>query len=291
MTSVRRIIVLAVFAAAVGMIAGCGSNSSSTPPPPPTAPTNLAASAGNGVVGLTWTAVSGAASYDVYRGTATGALSTKTTVTTGIAGTSYDDATAANGTTYYYEVTAVNAGGESGGSNEATATPQANLPPAVPTGFTATAGDDMVALSWNAVPGATGYNVYRGTATGTLSSKATVTTGITAVNYNDTNVVDGTPYYYQVTAVNANGESSGSSEQNATPTEPLTLAMVTTSCTACHGLTVNNTVLLASSHSYTVTGRSAADWLTCVDTMVGIGAQLATGKTDQQYADFLAALP
>src|SRR5262249_59502957 len=53
---------------------------------------------------------------------------------------------------YFYEVTATNAQGEFGPSNEATATP--------------TAGNQTNNLSGAAVSGATGYNVYRGTSSG-----------------------------------------------------------------------------------------------------------------------------
>lgn len=73
------------------------------------------------------------------------------------------------------------------------------------------------------------------------------------------------------------------------PTPTLTLTQVKASCTSCHGLTVNTTVL--KSGGYTVTGRTAAAWLSTVNTMVGFGAQLATGTTAQDYANFLAALP
>ena len=55
-------------------------------------------------------------------------------------GTSFTDSTAANGTAYFYVVTASNAGGESGDSNEAPATP--SLP--APTGVVATAGNAQV---------------------------------------------------------------------------------------------------------------------------------------------------
>jgi hypothetical protein len=43
--------------------------------------------------------------------------------------TSYSDTTVTNGVTYYYVVSAVNAGGESAQSGEATAHPVSNLPP------------------------------------------------------------------------------------------------------------------------------------------------------------------
>src|SRR5512143_2013800 len=104
---------------------GCsGGGGSSTPPPtPPSAPTNLVATAGNSTVGLIWTAVSGAASYNVYRGSATGVLGTKTKIATGLLNAAFDDSTVTNGTTFFYQVTAVNANGESSGSNEAIATP------------------------------------------------------------------------------------------------------------------------------------------------------------------------
>ncbi len=73
------------------------------------------------------------------------------------------------------------------------------------------------------------------------------------------------------------------------PTPTLTLAQVQSSCTACHGLTVNTTVL--KSGGYTVTGRTATTWLSTVNTMVGFGASLASGTTAQDYANFLATLP
>ena len=88
----------------------------------PTAPSNLAATAGNGQVTLSWTGSSGATSYNVYRGTTSGQ---EALLYSGVSGTSYTDSTAANGTTYFYEVTAVNSGGESGKSNEVSATPTA----------------------------------------------------------------------------------------------------------------------------------------------------------------------
>ncbi len=73
------------------------------------------------------------------------------------------------------------------------------------------------------------------------------------------------------------------------PAPTLTLSQVQASCTMCHGLTVNTTVLKPG--GYTIKGRSAANWLTTVNTMVSYGAMLAPGTTAQDYANFLAALP
>jgi fibronectin type 3 domain-containing protein len=90
----------------------------------PIAPVGLTATAGNAQAALSWTASSGATSYNVYRGTAAGAEGA-TPIVTGITGTTYTNTGLTNGTTYYYKVAAVNANGTSGMSNEASAKPAA----------------------------------------------------------------------------------------------------------------------------------------------------------------------
>lgn len=88
----------------------------------PAPPTNLSASAGDAQVSLTWTASTGADSYNVLRSTTSGSgysqIGSSTTA-------SYADTGLTNGTTYYYVVQAVNGAGTSGYSNEANATPLA----------------------------------------------------------------------------------------------------------------------------------------------------------------------
>src|SRR5580698_10095050 len=86
----------------------------------PATPMGLAASAGNQQVGLAWSASTGAASYNVKRGTASGGPYTQAANPTG---TSYTDSGLTNGTTYYYVVSAVNTAGESANSSQASATP------------------------------------------------------------------------------------------------------------------------------------------------------------------------
>jgi DNA/RNA endonuclease G (NUC1)/fibronectin type 3 domain-containing protein len=175
--------------------------------PPPAAPTGLAATAGTGHVALTWSSVSGATSYNVKRSTTTG---TETTIAS--PGTnSFDDATAVNGTPVFYVVSAVGFGGESSNSSEVTATPMA-----APTGLAATPGNAHVVLNWTTVAGATGYNVKRSTSTGTETTIASPATN----TFDDTTTVNGTPYFYVVTATNANGQSLASNEVTATPALP-----------------------------------------------------------------------
>ena len=92
--------------------AGESPNSSEViaqPNGPPTAPTSLTATAGNGQVSLSWAASAGAVSYNVKRATLSGGP--YTTVVSGLGTTSYTDTGIANGTTYYYVASAVDAKG------------------------------------------------------------------------------------------------------------------------------------------------------------------------------------
>jgi len=196
--------------------AGASPNSNQASATPicsaPTAPTGLSATAGNAQVSLSWTASSGATSYNIKRSTTSGA---ETTVATGVTTTSYTDTTVTNGTTYFYVVSAVNSCGESANSNEASATPAAAAVPAAPTGLKATAGPGAkkISLSWTASSGASSYNVKRSTTSG---AETTIVTGVTTTSYTDLGLISGTAYYYVVSAVNSAGESSNSSQASAT---------------------------------------------------------------------------
>jgi hypothetical protein len=90
--------------------------------------------------------------------------------------------------------------------------------PAPPTGLAAVAGNNRVDLSWNASSGATSYNVKRATSSG--GPYAALATGLTTTTFADTTAVNGTTYFYVVSAANALGESPNSSEVSATPSAP-----------------------------------------------------------------------
>jgi hypothetical protein len=84
-----------------------------------------------------------------------------------------------NGTSYYYVVTATNSNGETTASNEQS--------------YAATTLDPTAILTWAAVPGATGYKIYRSTSSGAYGASSllhTVGSGAT-VTYNDTGTATG----------------------------------------------------------------------------------------------------
>jgi fibronectin type 3 domain-containing protein len=181
----------------------------------PAAPSGLMATAANTQVTLTWTASATATSYNVKRATTTGGPYTKISSP---ASPGFADTGLTNGTTYFYVVSAVNSAGESANSSEVSAKPTAPAQaPAAPTGLLATPANAQVSLTWTASAGATSYNVKRSTTTGgpyTKISSPTVT------NFTDTNLVNGTTYFYVVSAVNATGESANSAQASATPAAP-----------------------------------------------------------------------
>lgn len=177
----------------------------------PSPPTNVSATGGTTQVGLSWTAPSGATSYNVYRGTSSGGESS-TAIKTGDTSTTYSDTTVTNGTKYYYEIKAVNSSGTSAASSEVNATPMA-----APTlGATPAVTTSEVTLTWSSITGATAYNVYRATSSGGEGTTP-FASAVTGASYNDTSVSNGTEYFYKLAAVNANGTSSQSAEVHATP--------------------------------------------------------------------------
>jgi len=97
---------------------------------PPAAPSGLTASAGNGSIGLSWTAntESDLAGYNLYRSTTNGGPYTQRNSSL-LTGTSYTDSGLTNGTTYYYVLKAVDTTG-----NVSTSSGQAQGTPSAPSG-------------------------------------------------------------------------------------------------------------------------------------------------------------
>ena len=83
-----------------------------------------------------------------------------------------------------------------------------------PTNLVASATNLLINLKWNAVNGATSYNLKRGSVLGIYP---TVISGLIATNYSDTDVTNAANYFYVVSSVGAGGESSNSPPVTATP--------------------------------------------------------------------------
>lgn len=91
--------------------------------------------------------------------------------------------------------------------------------PPTPSGLTATAGVSQVYLSWNASSGNTaqGFVIERATNSAGPFTNLAAWSASTAAQYTDTNVSNGTTYYYAVAATNQSGLSGYSTVVASTP--------------------------------------------------------------------------
>jgi len=197
------------------LMTGCGGGGGggAPPPPVPSAPAVVSAAGGIGEVTVTWEAVTGVTSYNIY-------YSTSPNVKKGT-GTPVDNVISGHivtglaiGTNYYFVVTSVDANGESAESVVVSATPA--FP--APTNVRAAPGDTTATIRWDAVAGATSYNVYHSQTPGVTKTAGTKIPGA-ASGVSVTGLANGALHYFVVTAVAANGlESAESLEVSTTPT-------------------------------------------------------------------------
>ena len=182
--------------------------------PVPAAPSSVTAIQGDGKINVRWNAVKTATSYNIYW-----SLDKKFTRSSGHKVQSvtspYPHINLANGTSYYYAVTAVNSGGESALSSIRTVAPQV-VAPAAPTSVLVVAGERQVRLRWARVAGADSYNLYWSVKRGVTKKNGKKIENVTpGTEY--TELTNGTEYFYIVTALNAGGESAASKEVSTVP--------------------------------------------------------------------------
>ena len=156
---------------------------------------------------IKWEKVPGADKYYVYRATSQNGTYSKiyTTTSTQCINVSTDP-----GVIYYYKVMAIYAANSGGNSAYSAVVSRAcDLPQPVIT-VTNRASDGKPVITWEKVPGADRYYVYRATSANGTYSRISTTTATTCTN---TKAVSGEKYYYKVVAVydaNSGGNSAAS---------------------------------------------------------------------------------
>ena len=166
-------------------------------------------------ISVSWSAVTGAASYELWR------YENSWTMVGGgaLTGTSHTDTTVEIGKTYYYQVMAKGPNGDGAWSNRVNATVPSTTPGA-PINFNAAPGDAQVTLSWNAPTSdggsaITGYQ-YRYQMSGGSWSNWMATSPAGATTATVTGLTNEAAHNFEVQAVNANGAGATASD-TATP--------------------------------------------------------------------------
>ena len=162
------------------------------------APAMTLSSAANGQPVVSWTKVNGAAQYEVYRSTNGKNFS----IVRRTAALSYTDTSAAAGTTYYYQVRAIN-GSVKSDFCAAQSIQYAIASLAAPAMTLSSAANGQPVVSWTKVNGAAQYEVYRST----NGKNFSIVRRTAALSYTDTSAAAGTTYYYQVRAINGSVKS------------------------------------------------------------------------------------
>ena len=293
-----------VTASNVGGQSAASTEASATPLAPPGAPSGLLLKAGNGQVAAAWTAGTGVSSnFTLYYSqspitslTASGVTAVPNipvvtqVILDVISYRGFRTVTPlTNGTTYYFRVTASNAGGESAASGEASATPQA--PPDTPTGLSLTAGSGQVTASWTASSRAASYTLYysQSSFTNLDASGVTKVENLSGTSHTVTGLTNGTTYYFRIRAVNVGGQSAVSNEVSTRPLAPpgapsgLHLnagnAQVTANWTAGTGVSSRYTLYYSQSPISSLT----ASGVTAVANLTGTSSTVTTLTNGRRY--------
>jgi hypothetical protein len=177
---------------------------------PPGSPTNITATSTNNSIKISWNPVVGATGYEIEKdgtvfinGTATFATHLGLTPNT----------------PYTYRVRSINVGGAGAWSSPITKSTLSDTP-SYPLNINAAATNSTVIITWDAVGGATGYDI---------EVDGQVVNNKSSTNYVHAGLMSGTRHAYKIRSINSGGKSNWSNEVVITtlsdvPTIPANLA-------------------------------------------------------------------
>jgi Fibronectin type III domain len=285
----RNLFVLSMILCALLLALGCsvpnavsggsGGGSSSSPsggsstPSAPAAPVLTTAS---NQLSVSWTAVTGATSYELWYNTSNDS-SSATKFGSDVTGTTATITGLTNDTTYYVWVKAKNSVGTSGFSSSTNAKPIApTTAPDAPAAPVLTHGNNQLTVTWTAVNGATSYEVwyYTGDDSSSASKFGSDVTGTTATI---TGLTNGTTYYVWLKAKNAIGTSGFGASANkllapnipSYPTLTSGLGQITATWTAVTGATAYE-LWYNTSNDTTSATKFASDFTGTTGTITGL---------------------
>lgn len=171
------------------------------------APTSVTASNSAGPVNVAWAAVTGATYYQVYRNIINDSASASV-VFPWQTSRSFTDNAGIVGTTYYYWVkAAIDDTGSHTSAFSASVSSSIKLSKPQRPQASSHIYDYMVFISWNTVPNATHYKLFRDV-DGDPSGRTALTSWVTGLSFKDVTAVPGKMYYYWVQAATSSTGSN-----------------------------------------------------------------------------------
>lgn len=215
---------------------------------------------------LSWSAASGATSYDVYFGTSSSPALYSNTASTSLAVSGLT-----SGTTYYWRVVAKNSCGSAASSatySFSTAS-SCSVPAAATLGAPsngATGVSTAPTISWSAASGATSYDVYFGT-----SSSPALYTNTTSTSLALSALSGSTTYYWRVVAKNACGSAASSGTNSFTTAGGVT--------------TILNEGAESGATGWTLSANSGSGW--SIETSTGSHSGAKRFRTNAAYTTYI----